>query len=304
MEFDLSIVIVGRLGGDAYSRCAESVCVLLNEAIGMTSEVIVAPVTCSRMGNFSWPANVNVSELEPSSSVPEARMRAILRARGNRLLLIEDDCVLKNWELPRIFNLLSDGNAAIGATVLPGDYSHGWEWACYFHEYRVAMPSRNSDSASVHGAAVIYDRRALCRFLESDLPEARIVHEHGFHEVWVHQGLKRLGYRTVRVQNWRVQHWKFLPFGTQLSSAFHHGRGYSGLSREFLSERQRLLRAAAAPALVLIFLTRSFRASLEARLLIRYLQSLPWLWLLSVSWSLGEGLGYVFGPGGRLRQWR
>lgn len=231
------------------------------------------------------------------STVPRMRALGIAAARGAVVALLEDDCVVRHGWCQVAMGADGGANVAVGGAVEPGPYTRALDWAVYFCEYgRFMLPVPSTRLAPLPGNNVVYQRNAVKQVgLGSD----------EFHDVFVHSEWQRAGLATTvketlvveNVNSWSLRHVTSVPY--------HHGRSYAG--KRFGSRRAWTRVAIGTLALSLPAL-KTFRIIASTvsrkRLVGRLIQGLPWILVFTTSWSLGETMGCLFGPGDSPSRWR
>jgi hypothetical protein len=89
------------------------------------------------------------------------------------------------------------------------------------------------------------------------------------------------------------------------SIPFHHARAFAGrrLAGAFLGRRVAM--SVLALPLPILKIARVVSEVVRRRRHIGHLVAgLPWLAILAASWSAGESIGYLVGPGRSLSRWR
>lgn len=233
----------------------------------------------------------------PGATVPRLRGLGIAQARADLIALIEDDCLVADgWCRAAI---ATGGDcAAVGGAVEPGPYRKPLDWAVYFCEYgRFMLPVPSAPDAPLTGNNVVYSRHAL-----AGLPDAV---RSDFREAFVHAAWQQAGVPTrvsgsliVRnINTWSLRHVTTAPF--------HHGRAYAA---ERYGARQAPVRVAVAALALGLPLLKLFRIAAgtlsRGRLTGRLLVAFPWAMIFVGSWSAGEILGCLAGPGDSQSRWR
>jgi hypothetical protein len=233
--------------------------------------------------------------------VPELRRAGIECARGEVVALLEDDCLAPVGWAAQVMQAHQSAYAAIGGAVEPGDYATASDWAVYFCEYgRFMGPAPERDVAALPGANVSYKRSVLDALATDGGATAR-----GFYEVFVHATLRQHGHRlrsdpALAVRN--VNSWTLFR---AMRTRYHHGRGYSAMrvaGRRLMGRLPFIGLACVLPAVQLARVTRQVAS--RKRHAAQLAKAFPAVIALSVSWSAGELMGYLRGPGTSLRQWR
>lgn len=231
------------------------------------------------------------------STVPRLRAAGIELARGEIVGLLEDDCVVSpGWCLAAI-GAHAGPDVGVGGAVEPGPYEKTLDWGVYFCEYgRFMLPVRMTSHPPLPGNNVTYKRRAL-----TELPH----NPDGFQEVFVHAAWQRVGLKTratpalvVRnINSWSLRHVTVVPY--------HHGRSYAATRFGTRSVGLRVLVAVLMLALPGLKTCRIVASAVSRkRLLGQLLLALPWVLLFTVSWSVGESAGTLFGPGTSPSRWK
>ena len=85
---------------------------------------------------------------------------------------------------------------------------------------------------------------------------------------------------------------------------FNHGRGFAAMRVKNKKYWQKISYAGIALLLPLIQIGRIFAHLVNRRrYILKFFQVLPWITMFSISWSAGELVGYLSGPGQSLNQW-
>jgi len=295
----LSVVVASSNDAGLLARCVGA---LMAQASPETVEVIVVRdadrfsgvdrTMCDRGGQAPrW------IEAPPGTTVPRLRGLGIAQARADLIALLEDDCVVADdWCRAAIGT--AGEHAAVGGSVEPGSYAKALDWAVYFCEYgRFMRPLPSGPDAPLTGNNVVYSRRALM-----DLPDTIRM---DFREAFIHAEWQRTGIPTrvsdslvVRnVNAWSLRHVTSVPF--------HHGRAYAAGRFGSRSAPVRFAVAGLALALPLVKLFRIAAGTLSRRRLVgRLLVAFPWAMIFVGSWSAGEILGCLAGPGDSQSRWR
>lgn len=246
----------------------------------------------SQFANFVW------LDAPADSTVPAMRKLALGAARGELTGFTEDDCVLSHDWCASVIQAHSRGNVAIGGSVEPSNYDRNLDWAVFFCEYARFMPPFQGPVPALPGNNITYKTEPLKRLLEHD-------NSGGVYEVFVNGELQKSGEElradpTFSVRN--INSWKLTNL---MDVPFHHGRGFAAMR---LSEKPLLSRlpflgiAVVLPAVQLMRLGRQVinKGSHAGK----FFQCLPQVGLFCISWSVGEFVGYLLGPGTSLKEWR
>jgi hypothetical protein len=161
-------------------------------------------------------------------------------------------------------------------------------WAVYFCDYaRYQYPVQDRESAFASDSNASYKRSAL--------EAIRPTWESAFNEASVHFALHARG-ETLALWSGMVvyQNRNGLRLGTALKERFIWGRSYAAVRTKLLGVARRIFYAGLSPALPPLLVWRMAVLSKKRRLH-TFLKALPWTTALTVSWSLGEFVGYLTG---------
>ncbi len=231
-------------------------------------------------------------------TVPDMRWRAITASCGDIVALLEDDCrVDEHWKTA-LLNAHEEDCIAVGGAVEPGNYTRGLDWSVYFCEFvRFMLPFPQHGTDALAGNNVSYKRVPL-------LDSTGDLSDSGFYDVFIHGQLGKAGHHlksdsSVIVSNINSWAWRHV-----LNVPFNHGRGFAAMRVEQGTLWQRLLYAFATPLLPVLQVSRIFvHVTGRRRHVLEFFLSLPWTALFCISWSAGEFIGYLAGPGDSLQQW-
>jgi hypothetical protein len=219
------------------------------------------------------------------------RARGLCTARGEFVALIEDHaCADERWCASLVAALRNSAAGVGGAIENKVDRPLNWAvYYCDFGRYQNPLPAGPSSRASDANAA--YRRSAL--------ESIRSVWKDTFREVDVNAALLARGEQIALAPEAIVhQNRNKLRFGAALSERFVWGRSYA--ANRIAGRRQRLMYAALSPLLPALLLARmTVTARHKRRLFSRFITALPLTVMLVTAWSLGEGVGYLAGLGGR-----
>ena len=288
---DISVVIASVNGLPYPLACLDA---LARQEGDVTAEVILAdctgPATVAAVRERH--PDVHVLEFDEVKSVPWLRAAGIRAARGRLVAVTEDHCVPRpDWYRSIVAAHRRSGWAAVGGGV-ENDCTHrSVDWAVFFCEYHHLMsPVPAGPSDLVPGMNVAYDMDALAPVADA--------FSDGLWENFLHERLRDAGYTTGLDPSIVVGHRKHFTVPMFLSERFHYSRSFAGMRVAGDPIGTRLRWAALSlglPALLVARLTRSVLR--RRRHLGWYVRAFPLVVLFSVTWSLGELVGYLFGPG-------
>jgi GT2 family glycosyltransferase len=291
----LSIVIASWNGPASLERCLRS---LEGQAAG--SEIIAVT-------NFDRGAEEMIARAFPDvrhvsmpagTTVPVLRAEGIRQSSGEIVALAEDHCTFAaNWcaELVKAQEL---PYSAVGGAVENGSPQSALAWAVYFYDYgKFMLPLTAGPASALSGNNVSYKRAALL--------EVEPTFREGLFEPFTHGELARRGYPLYLTPGVIVYHQKEYRAGDAIAQAYHLARDFAAkrVSGAPLAKRAAFVAGSVALPIVLPgrILLRTLR---KRRFLPELLRCLPYLVLLTGSWSLGEFLGYLAGAGSSTGKWK
>jgi hypothetical protein len=220
------------------------------------------------------------------------RSRGIAMARGDYIGMLEDHARADPRWCASALARHREGHAAVGGAIGNG-IDRALNWAVYFCDFgRYQNPVPAGDSAFASDSNVVYTRAALDSVRDAWHPS--------FREVVVNAGLLKNPHAIVLEPGMRVdQHRSDLSLGKALRERYIWGRSYAETRRILLGKPQLLMLALLWPALPPVMLLRIARTAWQRRIHFgAFLRALPMIVLLLVTWSLGEGIGYLKGLAG------
>lgn len=221
------------------------------------------------------------------------RARGLAAARGEVVALLEDQGRPdKHWS-GRVMAAHAADVAAVGGAIENG-VDRPLNWAVYFCDFaRYQNPLPAGASAFASDANSAYKRSAL--------ESVRSLWQASFREVVVNGALIAAGRKVTLSPDVVVyQHRSDLELGRALHERFVWGRSYGMTRSSLLSAPRRLAYAALCPLLPFVTLLRIAAVSWRRRRRFgKFVRAMPLIALLSLSWSLGECLGYLGAGDGR-----
>lgn len=294
----LSAVVVAFTSGPVLGQCLAAL--HSQTGVGEIEIVVVfdADGPCAPAATRAQYPNVRWLSAPPGSTVPRMRTLGITATRGDIVALLEGDCVAEPGWAAAIIAAHETPDVAIGGAVEPAAYATALDWAVYFCEYgRFMLPLRRRADLALALASnnVTYKREALLRAGG----ETGAFYEFAVHRAWQEAGFPMRTDEAIVVRN--VNSWS-LPHVT--SVPYHHGRAFAG-QRFRGRPAWRLLSGVLAVSLPVLKAGRVIVDTLaRRRRLGRLLMALPWIVVFVTSWSLGEVVGYLRGPGDSAARWR
>ena len=217
------------------------------------------------------------------------RAHGLAAARGDIIALIEDHAKPDPSFCASILAAHRNTEAAIGG-AMDNAVDRPINWAVFFCDFgKYQNPLPEGDSFFASDANVSYRKSTL----DSIKPEW----ENSFREVIVNGTLRTRGI-PVRLSQGIVvyQNRTGLGLAEALRERYIWGRSYAATRNMQLSGAKRAIHAILTPILPVLLTARIGKTAWQRRRLMgRFLRSLHLIFLLQLWWSLGEGLGYLFG---------
>ncbi len=287
MDNKATVGIVTICGAEHLRRCLDA----LSQQEGSPSFEILA-VYGPRLKEVAELSNhfpgVRFIAAEDAPTPPELACRAIREAGGEIILLTEDHCRPQNTWVRKLCEAQSPEFAAVGGIVEAEDYISAVDWAVYWVDFfRYARPVREGPSPTLTHCNISYMR--------SHLDAVSEVWKEIFHETAVNNALKK-HFGELRLIDAGVRMHRHVSLREALAERYRYGRLFGCQRLQFCTPGGRLFYAMLSPALPVLLMGRMTVGALsKPRLLFLFLRSLPILTLLTVSWSVGESLGYLTG---------
>lgn len=260
----------------------------------LTAEVLLAdctgPSTVAAVRE-RFPS-VRVLAYDEPKSVPWLRAAGLREARGRLVAVTEDHCVPRPDWYQRITEAhRRTGWAAVGGGVENDSTTRAVDWAVFFCEYHQHMsPVPEGPSDFIPGMNVAYDMDAL--------ESMRDVFDEGLWENFLHDRLRAAGHVLGMDPRIVVGHKKRFTVSMFLSERFNYSRSFAGMRVAGAPLTTRLAWAAGSLLLPGLLVARLTRNVLRRRMYLGwYVRSFPLVVLFSVTWSIGELVGYLTGPG-------
>ncbi len=297
----LSVVIASVNGFPMIEECLAS----LGAQNGQTSvEAIVVDATGEPTARlirqrFPWVKLIAVPE---RLTIPQLRTVGLRHAKGEIVAIIEDHCIADRHWCEALVKAHRDHPecVAVGGAVENGSCTRLVDWAVFFCEYSTYMlPVPWGTVEDIPGNNASYKRRAFERIANLEDLLSR-----GFWESTLHQELRARGDRFLSDPSVVVYHRKRFGFRYFLSQRYHYSRSYAGRLALDASWPRRVLRSAAAAALLppLLLGRIGGRVLRKRRHLRELVFAAPLLVIFTAAWAVGEAVGSVLGPGQSLRE--
>jgi hypothetical protein len=238
---------------------------------------------------------VRVLAYDEPKSVPWLRAAGLREARARLVAVTEDHCVPRPDWYRRIIEVHDrTGWAAVGGGVENDSTTRAVDWAVFFCEYHQHMsPVPEGPSDFIPGMNVAYDMTAL--------EPMRSVFEEGLWENFLHDRLRAAGHTIGMDPSIVVGHRKHFTIPMFLSERYNYSRSFAGMRVAGAPLRTRLAWAAGSLLLPGLLVGRLTSNVIRRRMHVGwYVRSFPLVVLFSITWSIGELVGYLTGPGDSL----
>ena len=287
----LTVVVACIDARRTVAACLRSIASACN---GLDAEVVVVDASTDGTAEVVRQAGVPVRLMGKQSGTltPALWAAGLAVARGQVVAFTIGQCrVGAGWAGALLAGLESGATGAGGAITL-ADEAGPVDWALFYLRYSAFLGAGErgvEQAVEIPGDNAAYRRDALQRH-ESSFAD-------GFWEVDFHRRLRSEGARLVFVPGAEAH---FGPAAALLSLArqrFLHGR-HSGSWRVTTGVRSSWQAVAAAPLVPFLLAFRIARRVLPRRAdRMRFLSSLPALFLLASAWAAGEAWGAVAAAG-------
>ena len=217
------------------------------------------------------------------------RARAMALAGGTLIALMEDHARPDPHWCAAIAKAHQAPFSCIGG-AMGNLIDRALNWAVYFCDYgRYQNPLPEGEAHFASDSNVSYKRAALERVREAWAAS--------FREVIVNGQLMKRGEKVILRRDIIVNQCRAgLSFGPAMRERYVWGRSYSATRNATLTLSKRLVLAAASPALPFVLTLRLARTAAERKTYFgKFMTAMPLVFVLLLSWSLGEGIGYVAG---------
>ena len=272
--------------------CLES---LIAGSAGLETEIVVVAkgTPQSQFSHLCIEHPLIWLEADRSETVPSMRRRGAMQATGTHVALLEADCEVSIGWWAAIAKEIANGTDVIGGAVEPMAFPTSIDWSVFLCEYSPFMLPYAGVVARCPCNNIVAPAEAL---RAPDLAA-------GLDDGSVHASLKKQ-YILKASTDMQIKHRGVWSFSNCTVTPYHHGRAY-GASR-FASSHylKRTLLALLTPIMPAFKITRVITGLCQKRRFdVPILKAIPGMLLFETSWSLGEFLGYLLGPGDSVEKW-
>jgi len=227
-------------------------------------------------------------------TLPELRTKAIAVARGSVIAILDAFSIVADTWVSEVLRAHRERrNLVIGGAVelYDADQQGLFNWAAYINEYGMFMLPREGGEADIlPGSNISYKREAL---FDATGPKHPV-----FWKTFVNEEIEAAGHVLWLEPRMVVSLKKPIPIGDFFRTRYDHGRCFAGMRGASFGLARRLIHAVTVPVLPLLFVWRwGSTYWVKRRFRSKFVATLPLQLLLFASWSLGEFVGYLRGPG-------
>jgi hypothetical protein len=281
-----SVVVASFSGEATLDRCLKS----LSPATEFDATEIIVATNSSQAVVTRMAARfpgVHFYTFAAETAVFQLRTLGIVRARGQRIALLEDHCTVPVDWLEQVRAAHDAGYAVVGGPIDCGETSP-YAWALYLCEYSAYMsPLPEGPVVALLAANTSYTRPILwgCQSVWQD----------GFYDNEVHDAARSAGQTLYLATNARVETHLRMTLRQAMSHFFIGGRRFGGYRKARASPRQRMFWIFAVAAVPEVLMARIISRVWSRRRdrLVTLVLGLPFFVCLLLAWSAGEALGYL-----------
>jgi glycosyltransferase involved in cell wall biosynthesis len=234
--------------------------------------------------------DLTLIERPPSELIPELWSAGIRQSQGDIVAITTTHFVPAMSWVEEILKAHETPAAAVGGAIENDQNAGLIDWAIYFSRYSKFMsPLSGGFVAEIAGDNASYKREYLNRH--------RHTWQDGFWEPAVHAAFRKNGAQLLITPSIVVCHKRSFGPLDFVIQRFQHGRRFGGWRASGLSRIKRVLFVALSPAIPFVLQFRMARQVVaKHRHLSRFVVSFPLIAMFTLSWTLGELTGYLFGP--------
>ncbi|MBW8041925.1 MAG: glycosyltransferase [Planctomycetes bacterium] len=289
----LSVIIASVNGLPYIDECLTA---LERQQGGVEAEVIVVDRCNDGTADYIREkfSNVKLIEFSKRIGIPQLRAIGMEHSTGDIIVITEDHCnARENWFV-EILKAHDSEYTAVGGTVINGSVDRLMDWAVYLCEYASTMPPiPDGEVDGIAGNNVAYKRSIFDKLHESIKKD--------YWEYFLQRAMKKVGAKFLSVPSIIVYHKRDFGFLYFLFQRFHYSRSFAGMRIIGVPFSKRIFYILSSPLLPFLMLWRTFQQVIKKkRHMKEFLLSLPLLMIFMLSYALGEGVGYMFGPGDSL----
>jgi glycosyltransferase involved in cell wall biosynthesis len=235
--------------------------------------------------------DVKLLDAPERTTIPVLRAMAMRETAGNVIAVIEDHCIVDKEWAGQILEAHRGKYPVIAGSVENAACDRITDWAAFFCEYGNAMkPVPEGEADQVVGNNVAYKKWLIERFWP--------VIEKGVWDSILHEYITNDNIPLYRKPSITVYHKMSASLWWFIVQKFHFARSFAGMRFPNTMWLRRAVYGAGSIILPVVLSRRIILGAWKKGVFRRELfLSLPFILLLFVSWSFGEFVGYLFGPG-------
>ncbi len=291
----LSLVIASRGDVNSLIACVRS---FADQADADALEIVVAHAGADDDAARVRAAcpSTRLLHFTEAKSIPELRAAGIKAARAAVVAMTEDHCLAGEDWVSRVLRAHEQPHAAIGGPVENAATDRIVDWAVYFCEYgRYMPPVASGPTDDLPGPNVSYKRAAIDAF--------RDLLDEGTWEPFWHWRLLDRGATLANDPAVVVYHRKHFTFGGFMRERYHYARSFAASRVAGAGLVRRAAFVLASPLLPPLLVWRLLRQVLgKGRRRRELLLALPLVAAFTLSWAIGELVGYAAGAGDSARK--
>ena len=284
---DVSVVLASSNSIDTIQDCLDAL--QKQTRVDLIREIIVAD--CSTDGtrevvskNFS---EVTILPFNKETLIPELWSAGILASKGDIVATTTTSFIPSDNWIEKIVDELSNNYDGVGGAIENHPSGTLSDWGLYFCRYsNYMLPFQGKMLNDIPADNAAYRRDVLMKY------ENMI--KNGFWENFINAEMVKEGYKLYLSPNIVNVHKKSFGPWTFAKQRFLHGVRYGCERSKNFSSVKKIFFALASPIIPLLYLKRiGARIWNKKRHIGKFILSLPILLFFLISWSVGEGCGYL-----------
>ncbi len=295
-KFEISVIVPFVNG---YSDLVDCVKALSDQKHARVEVIVVSRMAEDMSQSLAREfGDVIILASAPGATIPQMRAQGIRHATSDAVAVIEDHVICPpNWAR-QMLDALADGHDVVAGPVENAATETLVDWAAFLCEYSAVLaPLPPGPADWLPGNNVVYRRDILQRF--------DAVLDEGKWENRLHDAMRAEGVELIMRPDIIAGHKMHYTFGLYMSQRFLYSRSYAGARTADTPLPKRILIGLAAFALPVVVFIRVLKNIISKRKhLPELIKSLPMLVAFSISWGVGEIVGYWFGGGDALSRVR
>lgn len=295
---DLTVIVALQNSRATIEACLDSL-QSQSEVVPNTLEVIVVDGSQDGSGETVAQRYPTVTLLRRAGvvSLPQLLGIGMAHARGRLVAVTEGSCTFDpHWAANAIAAHATTSNPAIGGRVEPAADLQALELALFFCDYGQFLPPLAAGPThDLPGNNAVFKRDVLNA--GSDFAQS------GFWKTRFCQQLEAQGHRLRADPTLLVYYHRRINWGELIRRRYRHGRCFGAMRARSAAGWLRIAYALAAPLMPALLTYKLWRRVWPKRLYRRaFMRTFPLSVLVLTLWSIGEGMGNLFGAGDTCEQ--